>query len=236
MTLSVVRAFIATTLTCSLAAVGCAAQTDLPPDTGGTEGAPGAAAEGAPSADGEGTVGQVKQDLIACANDVPASGFVVFPYNTVNWTERSGWKPDCVGFRVNRNLPFPQTVPAEAEALGDFPQFEGKWTATKDAQCRASYIDVYFAEKPGPSGNYGAYEGAPPVTAHAEPDIVYDPSSSTLLRIRSCRAQKWKGAGCSWFPQHNYQRIDVKLIVNGNPNNPIGPAKVHAMFKNDTHC
>lgn len=124
-------------------------------------------------------------------------------------------------------------MPGEAEAHGDFPQFEGNWTAAKDAQCRASCINAHFAEKPGPEGSCTTEYA---YTVHAVPDVVYDASSPTLFRIRSCEAQKWRGAGCTWFPQHNYQRVDVRLVVNGNPNNPIGPAKVRAMFANDTSC
>ncbi len=218
------RTVLTTCLASSLAVVGCATGTEEPLES-----------DTSSSADDEGALAQAKQELlVACDNDVPATGFVTFPYNQVDYGANSGWKSGCVGFRVNRNLPFPSNVPAEAEALGDFPQFEGTWTAQKSAQCAASYIEGGFAEKPGPGGEYVTDRGIG--KEYAVPHVVFDESSPTLLRITSCRAQKWMGAGCSWHPQYNYQRIDVRAVVNGNPSTPIGPARVHAMFRNDTWC
>ncbi len=214
-----IRALAIASVTFAFSAVGCAAQTGDAPEE--------------PTAKGEGSTGQVKQELFACPNDVPTSGFIEFPYNQVNYGASSGWKSGCVGFRVDRNLPFPSNVPAEVQAIADFPQYEGNWTATKQAQCEAAEVHAWYAEKPGTTGNYGAYEDDPPRKAKARPHLVFDPSSPSLLRIASCQAQVYIGGGCSLNPKYNYQRLDVRAVVNGATSNT---AKTYAMIMNDTWC
>lgn len=225
---TVLRAFAATTLVVSFAAMGCSVQAAEEPTAVDDP-----TAANLPTS--EGPVGQTQQALNACANDVPSSGFLTFPYNEADYAVNSGWKPGCVSFYVNRNVNTSQSYQFGAEewAEADFPQFEGNWTPAKQEQCERSYVDVWFADKPAANGSYPNERSYRRTATVA---LEYDASSPSLLRIKSCTATVSRGLGCVWFPANNFHRIDVKQVVNGNPSTPIGPARVHAHFENDSHC
>jgi|GEM_PF-7002660 len=194
-----------------------------------------------PGAKGEEAVGSVAQAvvpqdhaLLACDNDVPASGFLEFPWNDHQHAETSGYRTGCVGFRVDRNLPFPTDVPSEAQAVARFPQYEGTWTAAKEQQCRNSIVDMRIATKFNESSSWNDtyIEGW---GKNASPSFEYFPGTSIKKSITACSAQIIRGSGCSYYPKHNLMRIDVKAYPNGNKTDP-GASRVYASFAHDLQC
>ena len=239
MNLSVFRAFAATVATFTIATLGCAApaEGDSDPEAAGGPADPAAAA----AAD-EGNVGQTQQavaqqhQLFPCPNDIPVTGFINFPYNDANEGANSGWRSGCAAMRVYRNTSFPQNFKSIATALADFPQFEGAWTATKDAQCRASYVDMRVAQKTSPSHSYEDDHYIYAWYWYAEPTVEFQAGQ---FKITSCRAAyymgvRYNGQGGSWYPDMNYMRVDARAVVNNNVNNPVGAAKVYVKFEHNS--
>jgi len=237
MNLSVIRAFTATVATCTIATIGCAAPVpvdgDANPEAAGDQASPGE----------EGNLGQTQQAvaqqhaLFPCPNDIPATGFINFPYNDANEGANSGWHSGCAAMRVYRNTSYPQNFKSIATALADFPQFEGTWSATKEAQCRASYVDMRVAQKTSPSHTYEDDHYIYGWYWYAEPTIEY--LYGQKYRITNCRASyymgvRYNGQGGSWYPDMNYMRVDARAVVNNSVNNPVGAAKAYVKFEHNS--
>jgi hypothetical protein len=196
----------------------------------------GCAAETEPGVEAIDSVEQA-YSLISCPNDVPTSGYVEFPYNDNHYGYWVNFKPDCVSMRVDRNVPFPEHLAVQAHAGARFPQYEGIYTATKEAQCRNSKVEMFIAKKWIDSSSW-ADEGIEGWGDWAEPDIdviLPDPPQVPYYVINSCHAHVTRGAMCDYHPDRNLMRLDVRAVANGNAVDP-GPAYVSAELEHDVFC
>lgn len=205
---SIPRVVIAAFL-CAPVAVGCAAA-DVEPEA-------------------EETLGQTQQavnqdhSLIACANDVT----VTLPGGTPTAQASTGTKPGCVNFFVDRNLANPQDIPPDVWTYASFPQYTGAWTATKDAQCRNSLIEIRLATRTA-VGQSWADEYIEGWGLYAVPQVVLTGSGQQII---DCSVQITRR--CDWHPEHDLIRVDVKAVPNGNQTNP-GASTVRSTFRNQS--
>ena len=186
-------------------------------------------------APGEGPIGETAQalgyNLISCPTDV----YTFFPTNHYSHHTDTGWKTGgCVSYFINRNMNIPANSASESYTYANFPQYEGAWSATKEAQCRNSLVEVRIAKRQSLTSAWDA-EYVEGWGMYASPTFEYIPGTNVKVRIKSCTAMFRRAPSqCSWYPDRNLLRIDVLAIPNGQliP----GPARVRATFAHDNFC